>query len=81
MHLNTVVSVLVSILRGHTLGNRCEGISQLRECLALCALLGCQFLAILLALALYVFESLIDIYEARGSVIERTACVELSLHD
>ena len=64
MHLNAVIGILVGILRCHTLCDRCEGISQTGECLALCTLLCRELLALLLALALNVFKSLVDVHVA-----------------
>ena len=57
MNADSIVGILISILRVHTLGQRCEGIGQTLILLHLLLLFGCE-----LAVALDVLEALIDVH-------------------
>ena len=75
MDLDTVVGVLVGILRVHTLCQRCERVSQLSETLLLLTLLRCQF-----TLTSDVVQRFVNIHVTRSLIEQRTTRIKLRLH-
>ena len=75
MDADGIVSVLVGVLRVHTLGQWGEGVSQTLILLQLLLLLRCE-----LTVALDILEALVDINISGCLVEQRTTGIELSLH-
>ena len=70
-----IVSILVGILRVHTLGQRREGIGQAGVLLEFLTLLGSE-----LAVTLNVFECFVDVDVTSRLIQERTTGIQLGLH-
>ena len=65
MDADGIVGILVGILRVHALGQRGEGICQTGVLLEFLTLIGSEF-----AVALYVFQALVDVYIA-GCLVQQ----------
>ena len=75
MNGNSIISVLVCILRVHTFGNWCKGISESSVLFHLLTLLRCE-----LAFTRNVFKRLIDVNVTSRHVEQRTTCIKLCFH-
>ena len=75
MNTDGIVSILVGVLRVHTLGDRSKCIGEASVLLHLSALLSGE-----LAVAGDVLERLVDVYVAGCLIEQRAAGIELGLH-